>query len=111
VGEENCRSLGYARDDKERAATEGGCVRGKENCRSLGFARDDKKGRVVARKALLLDERVFCQRRGLVSKDAGVGQERAFPSQQQSPFPFETALSSSNSAFLATTLPFLSSRA
>jgi len=49
-------------------------VRGKENCRSLGFARDDKKGRVVARKALLLDERVFCQRRGLVSKDAGVGQ-------------------------------------
>jgi hypothetical protein len=33
-------------------------VRGKENCRSLGFARDDKKERFVVGKGRLLKERV-----------------------------------------------------
>jgi hypothetical protein len=34
-----------------------GLVRGKENCRSLGFARDDKKERVVVGRGLLLKDR------------------------------------------------------
>jgi hypothetical protein len=33
--------------------------RGPRNCRSLGFARDDKKERVVARKGRLLNRGVF----------------------------------------------------
>jgi hypothetical protein len=33
-------------------------VAGEENCRSLGFARDDRKERVVVRKGRLLKDRV-----------------------------------------------------
>src|ERR1700685_3832290 len=42
VGKENCRSLGFARDDKGGAVLTSAAAT--KNCRSLGFARDDKGG-------------------------------------------------------------------
>jgi hypothetical protein len=49
---------------------------GKENCRSLGFARDDKKGRVDARRERLLKGRVLV--RGQVEEAGGYQRKTCF---------------------------------
>jgi hypothetical protein len=44
-----------------RLVAKGGFVEGEANCRSLGFARDDKKGRLDARRERLLRGRVVAR--------------------------------------------------
>src|SRR5882757_10735349 len=82
-GPQNCRSLGFARDDRKERATvhkewllnrgiwtfsstkERSCLSiifrvsriGPQNCRSLGFARDDKKERATVHKRVVTEPR------------------------------------------------------
>jgi hypothetical protein len=57
-------------EDKPPARATNISTKGPRNCRSLGFARDDKKERVFVRKARLLEERAVAKgkKRGLLEE-------------------------------------------
>jgi len=48
-------------------------TKGPRNCRSLGFARDDKKGRAVDTREWLLKERMVAERKERLSLSREIG--------------------------------------